>query len=800
MQPILAALITPAMAYAGLGAAALPILIHLFNRRRFRRIRWAATDFLLEAERRNRRRTRLEEMILLALRCLAMLLLGMVLARWFVQPQSLVGSLGASARTDHIILLDDSFSMAASSENAPAIAASDSPSDGPSRTVFDDAKSAVQRVVDHIRQVAPEDSVTLLVASRPDRPVHNSSSIGRAAPQRWTDDIRAMQPTSRAGNTSAAMKAVRELLDARQSTVRAAVYVISDFQAIDWTRQTAVSDASPANASQSAFGPGAALAGWTGRDKALELVLIDVGRPIPSNLSVAAISSEQAQSVVGVVGRYSVRIENFGTEPSQSGDLQVFMGDTALPPVPVPVLAPNQSADVPVEIAFGQEGSQRLTVQLGPDALPADNLRSCAVPVARALRLLIVNGEASPDPYQDEAFLLNVALRPEGPEFSGNETVTINEDEFEVADLADYHTIMLLNVNRITQDMAGRLERFASDGGGVVFFLGDQVDSSLYNRLLYRDASGILPAKLGDQVTVPADQPGSRLATSQDQSDEILRLGSAAAPLLSDALVWHYFSTEQSAAPDGTASSPSQPPPANAATSRPTDRAAARILLALDDAERTPLLIHRPFGRGQVLLFSSSADKEWNNLADQPVYVVLLMELVQHVARPSDEADDQLIGEPIRMVIDPASFTPAALLKLPTYPSTPAVRVEARPNGDTGQTVLEWTNTDRPGLYAFDLNKTSGDTVTRQVAVNLDPRESDLRRADRNMLLASMGGLPATYVTADALADRTQAEARHELWPVMLVLLVAVLMLEQALAWWFGADRSWQRAVRWTAS
>jgi hypothetical protein len=300
-------------------------------------------------------------------------------------------------------------------------------------------------------------------------------------------------------------------------------------------------------------------------------------------------------------------------------------------------------------------------------------------------------------------------------------------------------------------------------------------------------------------VTVPADQPGSRLATSQDQSDEILRLGSAAAPLLSDALVWHYFSTEQSAAPDATASSPSQPP-ATMATSRPTDRAASRVLLALDDAERTPLLIHRPFGRGQVLLFSSSADKEWNNLADQPVYVVLLMELVQHVARPSDEADDQLIGEPIRMAIDPASFEPAALLKLPTYPSTPAVRVEARPNGDTGQTILEWTNTDRPGLYAFDLNKTAGDTVTRQVAVNLDPRESDLRRADRNMLLASMGELPATYVTPDALADRTQAEARHELWPVMLVLLVAVLMLEQALAWWFGADRSWQRAVRWTAS
>ncbi len=54
-----------------LAAAAAPIVIHLLSKRRFRRIRWAAMDFLLEADRRNRRRVRIEELILLGLRCLA---------------------------------------------------------------------------------------------------------------------------------------------------------------------------------------------------------------------------------------------------------------------------------------------------------------------------------------------------------------------------------------------------------------------------------------------------------------------------------------------------------------------------------------------------------------------------------------------------------------------------------------------------------------------------------------------------------------------------------------------------------
>ncbi|HOJ72538.1 MAG TPA: BatA domain-containing protein [Phycisphaerae bacterium] len=813
---ILGAMITPAMAYAGLAAAALPVLIHLFNRRRFRRIRWAATDFLLEAERRNRRRTRLEEMILLALRCLAMALLGAALARWYVQPRSLVAALGASARTDHIIVLDDSYSMSALREGHDVAAGSADPdaSDDTTNRIFHEARAAARQIVDHIRQVAPEDAVTVILASRPDRPVRSVTSVGQVPEQTWADDINALQPSSRAGNMPAALEAVRKLLDTRESTVRAAVYVISDFQAIDWI--PASSGGADVNASANAgnvpTGPATALAGWMQRDRSLQLVLVDVGRTITSNLSVVAVRPDQPQAVAGVVGRYHVTVTNYGTEASSPREMRIFMGDTALPPVTVPMIAPNASVDVPVELAFGQPGSQRLTVQFEPDALPVDNVRSRAVAVERALRLLIVNGEASPDPYQDEAFLLNVALRPEGPEFSGNEVVVINEDEFEVADLADYHAVLLLNVNRVTHEMAGRLEQYAAAGGGVAFFLGDQVDAAVYNRLLYRGGAGVLPIRLGDQLSAGTDQGGLQIIPDDEAEARGLRFGSAAALLLRDARVWQHFSTTadtdmgaQASAPAGSEGAPiNDDAMTNGATtlpqSTPADRPSATVLLRLDDADRTPLLIERPFGRGHVLLFASSADKEWNNLPDQPVYVVLMLELIQRVARSSEAAQDQLVGEPIRLDVDPAAYSPSAMLRLPTYPDTPAVRLEVRPNGENGQVMLEWANADRPGLYQFDLRRLDGEEVTRQVAVNLDPREGDLRRADRSALLATMGNLPVSYVTGDTLAEQARAEARQELWPLLLGVLVFVLTLEQGLAWWFGADRSWQRALRWTAS
>ena len=65
----------------GLVAAAGPIIIHLLLRRRFRKVAWAAMKLLRLSEVRSRRKTRLEELILLVLRCLALLLLALLLAR-----------------------------------------------------------------------------------------------------------------------------------------------------------------------------------------------------------------------------------------------------------------------------------------------------------------------------------------------------------------------------------------------------------------------------------------------------------------------------------------------------------------------------------------------------------------------------------------------------------------------------------------------------------------------------------------------------------------------------------------------
>src|SRR5438034_11225439 len=100
--------LNPANMVIGGALISSPIIIHLINRMRFKRIRWAAMEFLLKSQKRNRRRLIIEQLILLLLRILLVLLAGLLLAR-FLGFASF--TLFQARTTLHVIVLDDRLSM-----------------------------------------------------------------------------------------------------------------------------------------------------------------------------------------------------------------------------------------------------------------------------------------------------------------------------------------------------------------------------------------------------------------------------------------------------------------------------------------------------------------------------------------------------------------------------------------------------------------------------------------------------------------------------------------------------------------
>src|SRR5580765_6126465 len=104
--------LNPAAITLGVALVSSPILIHLINRMRFKRLRWAAMEFLLKSQKRNRRRLIIEQLLLLLLRCLLILMAGLLLSRFIGCTGVWGGTSGFEQKPNlHVILLDDTLSM-----------------------------------------------------------------------------------------------------------------------------------------------------------------------------------------------------------------------------------------------------------------------------------------------------------------------------------------------------------------------------------------------------------------------------------------------------------------------------------------------------------------------------------------------------------------------------------------------------------------------------------------------------------------------------------------------------------------
>lgn len=750
-------LMNPALAAGALGVAS-PILIHFLSRRRFQRVRWAAMDFLLDALKKNRRRVRMEQIILLTLRCLAVLLIAMMVARPFLSRGSLASLLGASPRSERIILLDDSFSMAARV--------------GSGEAAFDRAMNATLRLVELLAGESPQDSVSVWLTSNRSQPLVAVPRVDGAAARRIQDALEGVKPSHRTAQFDAAFDALNQSLRASAGQANAVIYVVSDFQQSDWAKDDHTLAPTPASAS---------LARLAAPPRKTEFMLIDVTTATPANLAMVELRAMQPQVVSGVPARFEAVVANFSTEDASDLELSLSLADQIIPPVQLGRLAAGEVRREPLEITFPGAGPSVLAGQIvgaaARDCLALDDRRTAAVDVQSAVNVLLVDGEPSGDPFKDEVYLLRTALRPAGRAASGNDITVVSDADLEGIDLSSFHVVVLANVARLNTAGRTQLEAFLRAGGGVLVAAGKQLDIDWYNESLYRDGEGWLPMPLGEQIESAAT--GSALHPHEwDASHPALRafvdpLAGALRKVQFDAII---RLNEDKPTESATASQPGT-------TSAP-DQPAPRVLIRLDDEARSPLLVERKVGLGNCVVFASSLDQDWNNWASSFSYVPIMLELVQHIARPPSALLQSSVGHPLVFPIDPVSFSDTAAVRGPEYPVTAEWPIRARAS-ERGA-LFEFDHTDRAGVYEVILTTKSSQTQARRACVNLDPRESNLHSANKEQLQAALPDVRFTLVQEiDSLIADSQA-LRTEMWWPLLLLAVAVLMAEQSLAWWFG--------------
>jgi hypothetical protein len=722
----------------GLALASLPIIIHLLNRRRFKTMEWAAMDFLLKAAVRNRRRVRLENLLLLLLRTALVVLLILAVARPFSARQDALAALfGAAGPTERILLLDDSHSMRAGQGN---------------RSAFDTAKGLAKRLVERLHDERSSDRLTLLLGTRPRNAEEGFRrvSVASAHGPRLAKAIEGLQPSDGTLDVVAAVDAL--LANRDEHEARLVVHIISDFRRRDWAEATG--DLRPDVVK--------ALAALAER---ADVRLIDVGAAPVDNVGVVGLEPVDRAVIAGVPATFVARIRNYGPGPASNVTVQFEFGEHQQVPVRVEgeVPAGGEPVEVKTEYTFRTAGPAVVRARTPADILSGDDVRRRIVSVRPRLRFLLVDGEPEPEAYRGETDFLAAALMPPGDVPSGIEVDVVADSMFAGRDPEAYDGIFLCNVYRLPDDRVKALEDYVRAGGGLVFFLGDQVDPQVYNAIFYgRGAEAgehLLPYPLRD-VEGSSDDYTNLLPSAPDH--QAVRFLRGLHPVVFRTVAVNRF-----------------------IKCEVSSRADARVLLSYTDEDGSPALAEKQFGEGRVLLFTTAADLEWSNFPHSVLWLPLLQESARYVVRRDPDIYTKVVGEPIVVRYDPKDMAPLVAVVPPAELGGAPLQLTSEKDPTTGQLFYRYDRTTVAGEYTVRLKTPQGEPYEQLYALNIDPTEGDLERVDLEKLRAAAPGARIERGTEGAALGSDEAD-RSEFWRTLIVALVAVAALETLLAWRFG--------------
>ncbi len=734
----------------GLALLSAPIIIHILNKRRFQVHDWAAMDFLLKAVITNRRRLRLEDLILLLLRIALLAFLVLALAR------PVARGLGGWREDERIVILDDSFSMDLLAPTGP---------------VFEAAReSAVNQIQDALGASIP---VTLLSGSRPEEEARQASAAaeppggaggGSAGPasaesggspllasgRKLLQDLRQLSPTDLRLRFGAALSQLVEKTRADKTPRLYSVVLVSDFRKSDWLSESDSLQEPIQAALEELERQG--LAGRFG------FQLIDVGRPEADNAAVTGLEIPAGHLLAGVPVKIAVEVKNFSKKPRPRLEGFLEVGPAREGPfqpaqrIPLPVadsLHPGEARTLEVQHVFEKAGQYLLRAAIDKDLLPRDDESFAAVTVQGGLNVLVLDGDPAPDRFAGESGYLAAALSPRGRLSSGIGAEAA-AGPLTPALLEDRDAVFLLNVAALKPAEQEALAQFLAGGGGAAFFLGGKIDLEAYRQL----GPHLFPAAL--------KSPGA---------------GAAAAA----AIRWQGFDHPALRVFQGIEGS-SLERVKFARYLEVEPRAGARVVARFDDAASTPAIVESSPGSGKVVLFNTTADRDWSDWPTDPSFPIVLQEWARYLAPRRGLQSNLLAGEEIRWKVTPGKRYEVADPKGEKFPPNPAPGKEIAETASFRKTALA-------GFYRVGAQGpgAGGEGSASWFACRRDSRESDLEPLAEAELARCLSPFGIKYSFGrDLEVDAFNREQEGELWRGLALGAAALLFVELLAAWWFG--------------
>ncbi len=426
----------------GLAAVAAPIIVHLVRRTKAPRVEFPSLMFVRRIPQRTIRRRKIQNWLLLAMRCLAFLLLVSA----FVRPYFGSGQADTNrGQRANVILLDSSFSLRYGNR-------------------FEEAKNRARAIIDATRGNEPTAIVTFDQGYEVLNKFTTDTNQLKAA-------LSTLRPGSGATDFTQALRGAEGLFKETGAAGKRIV-LISDFQAA---------------------GRNEAEASYR-LPKDIQLVTIDLGELNSPNLAITDVGLQPLIYQAKYADKLTARVANFSDEAKSGVRVELQLNDSPIEKREIKVAARDATA---VEFTgFNlNEGGNRGVIVIEGDNFTDDNRFNFTLRRVEQMKALVI--ETATRGRSESFYLRNALTTGENLPFSLD---IKSAGSVNPAEISAYRVI-ILNDAAVNQALAQQLIKFVEGGGGLVIAAGPHTEPSAFNQAF----QNVAPAKLEEAVQLRSD-------------------------------------------------------------------------------------------------------------------------------------------------------------------------------------------------------------------------------------------------------------------------------------------------------
>ena len=402
----------------GLAAIAIPIIIHLFNFRKYKKIYFTNVQFLKELKQESDSKSKLKEWLILAMRILAIACLVLAFAQPFI-PGKTKAIQGEKAIS---IYIDNSFSMESINKTG---------------TLFENAKQYATEIANTFNASDKFQLLTNDFEGKHQRLISKEEFIEQL------NDVK----------ISSATKSINDVIKRQQDFLRNSssknkrIFLLSDFQ------------------------KNAAIISKSDIDTSIVISCIPIASTEVNNVYIDSVWFETPVQQFGTQQIIHAVIINKSNKDIENGSLKLYINNTQVSLASFNVSAENKK-DVSISFSVKTKGINKGVLKIEDYPITYDDNFYFSFNAQTTISVLVINGRDTKTAGNFKSLMQNDSL------FVYKEN---NEAAIDYSTFAKTNIIVLNELSILSSGLTAELQKFANNGGSVVIFPNKKSDIESYN-------------------------------------------------------------------------------------------------------------------------------------------------------------------------------------------------------------------------------------------------------------------------------------------------------------------------------